>query len=49
MLRFLADERGDFATVRVRRAEGFDVLAVTKTIPGAEDDQVIELVARRAG
>ena len=29
-LRFLADESCDFAVVRALRAEGFDVLAVSK-------------------
>ena len=46
MLRFLADERCDFAAVRALRAEGYDVLAVAETIPGAEDDQVIKYAVR---
>ena len=46
MLRFLADESCDFAAVRALRAEGFDVLAVAETIPGAEDDRVIEYALR---
>jgi predicted nuclease of predicted toxin-antitoxin system len=46
MLRFLADESCDFAAVRALRAEGFDVLAVAETIPGAEDDQVIGYALR---
>jgi len=41
MLRFLADERCDFAVVRALRAGGFEVLAVAELMPGVDDDQVI--------
>ena len=46
MLRFLADESCDFAAVRALRDEGFDVLAVAETVPGAEDDRVIAYAVR---
>ena len=43
MLRFLADESCDFAVVRALRAADHDVVAVSKTAPGATDETVIAL------
>jgi len=47
-MRFLADESCDFAVVRGLRGQGFDVIAISETCPGAEDQRVIEL-ARKEG
>jgi len=47
-MRFLADESCDHAVVRALRSKGFNVVAVSEVIPGAEDQQVIEL-ARKEG
>jgi predicted nuclease of predicted toxin-antitoxin system len=48
VLRCLADESCDFAAVRALRAEGFEVLTVAETIPGTEDDRVIEYAVRES-
>ena len=47
-MRFLADESCDFAVVRALRGRGFDVIAISETCPGAEDQRVIGL-ARKEG
>jgi hypothetical protein len=45
-MRFLADESCDFSVVRALRAVDHDVVAVTESNPGAEDEHVIDLAAR---
>jgi predicted nuclease of predicted toxin-antitoxin system len=40
-MRFMADESCDFAVVRALREAGHDVLYVSETDPGAEDDAVV--------
>jgi predicted nuclease of predicted toxin-antitoxin system len=45
-MRFMADESCDFAVVRVLRAAGHDVAAVTEISPRAEDGEVIDLAVR---
>ncbi len=45
-LRFLADESLDFAVVRALRASGYEVLAVSESMSGAADDDLIALAAR---
>ena len=45
-MRFLADESCDFAIVRVLRADGFDVLAISELSPRALDETVIDLAVR---
>ena len=47
-MHFLTDESCDFAVVRALRSQGFDVIAISETCPGAEDQRVIEL-ARKEG
>jgi len=47
-MHFLADESCDFAVVRALRSQEFDVIAISETCPGAEDQRVIEL-ARKEG
>jgi predicted nuclease of predicted toxin-antitoxin system len=42
MLRFFADESGDFAIVRGLRAIGFDVRAVVEDMPGVPDPAVLK-------
>jgi predicted nuclease of predicted toxin-antitoxin system len=39
-MRFLADESCDFAVIRALRLASFDVVAVSETLPGAEDSRV---------
>ncbi len=41
-LRFLADESCDFAVVRVLRAEGYDVLAVSEVMNRSDDRALIQ-------
>jgi predicted nuclease of predicted toxin-antitoxin system len=41
-LRFLADESCDFAVVRVLRAEGYDVLAVSEVMTRSHDRALIQ-------
>jgi predicted nuclease of predicted toxin-antitoxin system len=43
MIRFLADESCDFSIVTALRDNRYDVLAVIDRMPGATDQQVIEL------
>ena len=45
-MRFLADESCDFALVRALRAAKHDVVAVSETFSGAEDEAVIGLAVR---
>jgi predicted nuclease of predicted toxin-antitoxin system len=45
-LRFLADESLDFAVVRALRATGHEVVAVSESMPGAADGDLIALAAR---
>jgi predicted nuclease of predicted toxin-antitoxin system len=45
-VRFLADESCDFPVVRALRAAGYDVLAVTEFLSGAEDAVVMDLALR---
>jgi predicted nuclease of predicted toxin-antitoxin system len=45
-LRFLADESCDFAVVRVLRAEGHDVVALSEVTRRSDDREVIERAAR---
>ena len=40
-MRFMADESCDFAVVRALREAGHDVLYISETDPGAEDDAVV--------
>ena len=42
-MRLVADESCDFSVVIGLRAAGHDVVAITETMRGAEDEQVIEL------
>lgn len=44
-MRFLADERCDFAVVRALRTDGHDVMAATEMSLRAEDEAVIDLTA----
>jgi len=46
MLRFLADESCDRAVVRVLRAEGYDVLAVSEVAQRSDDRELIEQAHR---
>jgi predicted nuclease of predicted toxin-antitoxin system len=46
-MRFLADESCDFAAVRALRAAGHEVVAVSETMPGADDLQVLRIARRR--
>lgn len=45
-MRFLADESCDFAVVRALRAAKHDVVAISETFSGAEDEAVIGLAVR---
>jgi len=45
-MRFLADESCDSAVVRALQAAGHDVLAVSESCPGADDELVIDLAAQ---
>jgi predicted nuclease of predicted toxin-antitoxin system len=45
-LRFLADESCDFAVVRALRAEGHDVLAVSKEMRRSDDRELIDQASR---
>jgi predicted nuclease of predicted toxin-antitoxin system len=45
-VRFLADESCDFAVVRALRAAQYDVVAVSETFSGSEDEAVIGLAVR---
>ena len=47
-MRFLADERCDFAVVRTLRNAGFDVVAVGESSPRAVDTAVIDLAVRES-
>jgi predicted nuclease of predicted toxin-antitoxin system len=47
-MRFLADESCDFAVVRALRAAKHDVVAVSETFSGSEDEAVIGLAVREA-
>ena len=42
-MRFLADERCDFAVVRALRAAGHDVTAMAEVRPATEDDLVLHI------
>ena len=44
-LRFLADESCDFAVVRVLRADGYDVLAVSESTQRSVDRELINLAS----
>ena len=46
VLRFLADESCDFAAVRVLRADGHDVVAVSEVTQRSVDRELIEQSAR---
>ena len=46
VLRFLADENCDFAAVRVLRADGHDVVAVSEVTQRSVDRELIEQSAR---
>lgn len=46
MLKFLADESCDFAVVRVLRAKGYDVLAISETTSRSVDRALIEQARR---
>ena len=45
-MRFLADESCDFTVVRMLRAAGHDVIAVSEVTPRADDSDVIKLAVR---
>jgi predicted nuclease of predicted toxin-antitoxin system len=45
-MRFLADESCDFAVVRALRAADHDVLSVSESCPGADDEVVIGLASQ---
>ena len=45
-MRFLADENCDFIVVRMLRAAGHDVVAVSEITPRADDPDVISLAVR---
>lgn len=45
-MRLLADESCDFSVVRVLRAAGHDVVAVSEVALGATDDEVTDLARR---
>ena len=45
-VRFLADESCDFAVVRALRSAQYDVVAVSETFSGSEDEAVIGLAVR---
>ena len=48
ILRFLADESCDFAVVRVLRADGHDVVAVSEVTQRSVDSDLIEQSARES-
>ena len=45
-MRFLADESCDFSVVRILRADGHDVVAITEALPGSDDAMVVDLARR---
>jgi hypothetical protein len=45
-MRFLADESSDLRVARALSAAGHDVVSVADTVPGADDEVVIDLAAR---
>ena len=45
-MRLLADECCDMAVVRALRGAGHDVLAIRESMPGAEDEAVVQLALK---